>query len=230
MPTGAITGVTSIATPEYIDFNVTAPDAANADGRLYWNSDDNCQSLSIGMIGGNVIQQIGEDMYYRIKASGNITKGQVVMFAGTVGASGGLIGAAATGLTAATGSYIMGVAAENIANNAWGYVQEFGEIRNLDTTGTAVSEVWADGDILYYNPAVTGGLTKTIPAGPNAKVQVAAVVYANANGSLFVRATFEPVVAALSDVTVSTPATGQVLTYNSTTGVWSNQYVAGGTF
>jgi hypothetical protein len=222
MPTGDITGVTSIATPEYIDFNVTAPDAANADGRLYWNSDDNAKTLNLGMDGGNVIQQIGEDQYYRIKASSAITKGQVVMFTGTVGASGGLIGAPATGLTAATGAYVLGVAAEDILLNAWGYVQSFGEIRNLDTTGTSVGETWADGDILYYNPAFTGGLTKTIPVAPNAKIQVAAVVYANANGALFVRPTFEPRFNDLSDVYVLTPTDGDLVKWDNANSRWVN--------
>jgi L-alanine-DL-glutamate epimerase-like enolase superfamily enzyme len=153
---------------------------------LAWNSDDNSQTLEVIGI-NNIPILVGEELYYRIKASSAITKGQVVMFTGTLGASGGLTGAPATGLTAATGSYILGIATESIALNGWGYVTSFGEVRGFDTTGSASSETWANGDVLYYNPAVTGGLTKTIPVAPNAKVQVAAVVYADANGSVFVR-------------------------------------------
>ena len=174
------------------------------------------------MTGGNVLQQIGEDQYYRVKASSAITKGQVVMFTGTLGASGGLTAAPATGLTPATGSYIMGVAAEDIANNGWGYISSFGEVRGFDTTGSSAGETWANGDILYYNPAVTGGLTKTIPVAPNAKVQVCAVVYAASNGTIFVRPTFEPRFNDLSDVYVLSPTNGDLVTWDNSNSRWVN--------
>jgi hypothetical protein len=182
------------------------------------------------MIGGNVIQQIGEDQYYRIKASSAITKGQVVMFTGTVGASGGLIGAPATGLTYDQAENIMGIAAENINLNDWGYVQFFGEIRGLNTTGGA--ESWTDGTILYYNPAVTGGLTKNKPAVPNAIAIMAAVVYAdNTVGSLFVRPAYGFGLGDLDgNVNIATLTGGQVLVYDSANQYWKNDIVAGGTF
>ena len=227
---GAVTGITSIATPEYIDFNVTAPDAANAVGRLYWNSDDNCQSLSIGMEGGTVIQQIGEDQYYRIKATADITIGDVVMFTGTLGASGGLTGAPATGLTVGQAQYVMGIAAESFLNNEWGYVQYFGEIRGFDTTGGA--EAWINGTILYYDPTVAGGMTKNKPTAPNPIVEMAAVVYAaDPNGSVFVRPTFgAPLGDMNGNVQFSTLTGGEIIVYDSVNQYWKNSIVAGGTF
>lgn len=205
-----------------INFDTTPSGVVGGAGSLSWNSADNAQTLDLVMAGGNVTMQVGEETYYRIKASSAITNGQVVMFTGTLGASGGLQGAPATGLTASTGSYILGVATEDIALNGWGYVTQFGLVRNIDTTGSSVGETWADGDILYYNPAVTGGLTKTVPAAPNAKVQVCAVVYANANGSLFVRATFEPRFNDLSDVYTPTPSDGDLVVYNTSNSRWQS--------
>ncbi len=205
-----------------INFDVTPTGVVGGAGSMSWNSDDNAQTLDLVMAGGNVTMQVGEEIYYRVKASSAITNGQVVMFTGTVGASGGLQAAPATGLTAATGSYIMGVATEDIALNGWGYVTSFGLVRGIDTTGSASSETWSDGDILYYNPAVTGGLTKTVPDAPNAKVQVAAVVYANANGSLFIRSTFEPRFNDLSDVYVPTPSDGDLVVWNNSNLRWQN--------
>jgi len=107
-------------------------------GTLYWDSADGNQTLSLVMINGVTTQQIGEEQYYRIKADSTITEGQVVMFTGTVGASGALKGAPATGLTANTALYTMGVATENIATNGWGYVTSFGLVRGIDTTGGLV--------------------------------------------------------------------------------------------
>lgn len=174
----------------YLTFDVATHSLPSATGSLYWDQADGTKTLSLVMEdSGGVVQQIGEETYYRIKATSTITNGQVVMFTGTVGASGALKGAPATGLTADQVDYVMGVATQDIANNGWGYVTWFGLVRGINTTGGA--EAWTDGQILYYNPAVAGGLTKTKPAMPNPIVIVAAVIYAASNGSLFVRPTYK---------------------------------------
>ena len=166
-----------------------SPYPSTVPGTVYWDNEDRSKTLAVVMEdSGDIVQDIGEETFYRVKATATITKGQVVMFTGSVGASGGLTAAPATGLTAAQTEYIMGVATQNIANNGWGYITWFGEIKGVDTTGGA--EAWVDGEILYYNPAVTGGLTKIRPAPPNPIVIVAAVVNAASNGILFVRPTY----------------------------------------
>ena len=225
----SLSGLTgAIATPTYIQF-ATSPTVTRATGRLWWDNSDGIQTLNLGMAGSNATLQIGEEMYYRVKCSSAITEGQVVMFTGTVGASGGLTAAPATGLTADTASYIMGVATESGATNDWIYITNFGLVRGIDTSGGA--ESWVDGQILYYNPAVTGGLTKTAPSAPNAKVQVAAVVYAHAsNGSLFIRPTFGGILGQYEgDVQVTTPANGDLLIRNQTSGKWVNAPLTAGT-
>ena len=82
---------------------------------------------------GNVVQKIGEELYYRVKCSSAVTKGQVVMFTGTLGASGGLTAAPATGLTPTQANYILGVATESGATNAWIFVTTFGEVRHINS-------------------------------------------------------------------------------------------------
>jgi hypothetical protein len=199
------------------------PTGAAANGTLYWDDADGIKTLNLVMEdSGGVIQQIGEETYYRIKADAAITNGQVVMFTGTVGASGALKGAPATGLTATQNEYIMGVATQDIALNGWGYVTWFGLVRGINTSGGA--EAWTDGQILYYNPAVPGGLTKNVPTAPNPKVIVASVVRAAAtNGSLFVRPTFGSALGSTdSNVQITGLAGGDLLQYNSTAQRWEN--------
>lgn len=160
-------------------------------GTVYWDNEDRSKTLAVVMEdSGSIVQDIGEETFYRVKASSAITKGQVVMFTGAVGASGGLLAAPATGLLANQAEYIMGVATQNIALNAWGYVTWFGEIKGVDTRGLSDGG-WVDGTVLYYDPTVTGGLTQTRPTLPNPIVFMAAVVYAANNGILFVRPTYE---------------------------------------
>lgn len=198
------------------------PDGAAATGTVYWNNDDNAKTLNLVMEDtGGVIQQIGEEVFYRIKASDDITNGQVVMFTGSVGASGGLKGAPATGLTYTQNEYIMGVATQDIPKNSWGYVTWFGVVRGINTKGGA--EAWVDGQILYYNPAVAGGLTKTVPTAPNPKVIVAAVIHAANNGSLFVRPSFGSALGETdSNVQITSLVDADVLQYNGTNARWEN--------
>jgi hypothetical protein len=106
------------------------------------------------------------------------------MFTGAVGSSGVLTAAPATAIPFAEA--IIGVAAENIANNGFGLVQNTGTLKGVNTSA------FLDGDILYYNSAVTGGFTKTYPAsGP--VVIAAAVAKSGSGGSgvLTIRISFQ---------------------------------------
>ena len=213
--------VTTLDT-DYVDFApALSPLPVDATGRLYYDNNDQFQTLVFQM-NGSVVQDIGEEQFYRIKCQGSITKGQVVMFAGTVGASGGLIGAAATGLQPEQANYILGVADESGSNNDWIFVTSFGEVKQIDTTGGA--ENWVQGQALYYNPAVTGGLTKTKPNTPNAIAIVAAVVHVgSSNGILFVRPTYGNVLGATDgNVQFGTLNNGDVIAYDGTDLRWEN--------
>jgi len=178
--TGAIAGATTITDLDYLDFDTTYATTLGA-GQLGWNGND---TLGLGMIGGNVVQHIGEDTFFYVKASATITKGQLCMFTGAVGSSGVLTAAPATAIPFAEA--IIGVAAEDIANNAFGLIQNTGTLKGVNTSA------FLDGDILYYNSAVTGGFTKTYPAsGP--VVIAAAVAKAGSGGSgvLTIRISFQ---------------------------------------
>lgn len=217
---GVVDGVTHINDVDYIDFDTTYSTTLGA-GQLGWNGND---TLGLGMIGGNVIQHIGEDQFFYCKATSTITKGQVVMFTGAVGASGVSTGAPATGIT--DGTYIMGIAAENIANNGFGLVQSFGTLRNVDTTG------YADGDILWYNPAVTGGLTKTKPVAPNVKAQMAAVINGGSSGGGTILIRINPgstLGGTDSNAEINTPSNGQIITYDGLDSYWKNTTLTAGT-
>ena len=210
----------------WVQFNTEPqgfPTGPLANGTVYWDDADAIKTLNIVMEdSGEVIQHIGEETYYRIKASASITKGQAVMFTGAVGASGGLRGAPAAGLTAFQNELVLGVATQDILLNEWGYVTWFGEVKKVNTTGGV--EAWAQGDILFYNPAVAGGLTKNVPVAPNPKVIVAAVVHVSATvGILFVRPTFGSALGSTdSNVEITGLANTDLLQYDSIQARWEN--------
>lgn len=182
-------------------------------GSVYW---DGGTTLNLVMT-NSVTQKIGEDQYFYIKASGTITKGQLIMFTGAVGASGVVTGAPATGIT--DGQYLIGIAAEDIALNGFGLVQNFGSLRNFNTSG------YADGDILYYNPAVAGGLTNVQPTAPNVKATIAVVTKGGSagGGSIFIRVSTGSVFGSTdSNVQFTTLSDGDIIEYNSALGYWQN--------
>ena len=183
-------------------------------GQVFW---DNARgSMSIGM-NANVAGLANLTNFFYIKASAAISIGQVIMFTGSVGASGTLTGAPATGVT--DGTYIMGIAAENIALNGFGYVQCFGLLKGFDTSA------FTGGQALWYDPTVTGGLTTTQPTAPNVKVQLAAVVNSGVggSGSVFIRVTAGSAFGGTdSNVLFSTLSNNDMVKYNAAAGYWYN--------
>lgn len=201
----------------WVTFDTTPQGVPTNVGTVAW---DGGTTLGVQMT-PNVLQPVGEAQYFYIKADSTITKGQLIMFTGAVGASGVIRGAPATGLT--DGQYLIGLAAENIATNGFGLVTSFGHVRGWNTTGAPVGETWADGDILYYNPSVPGGLTKTQPTAPNVKATIAVVVNAAPAGSgdVFVRVSTGSVLGGTdSNVQFGTLAANNLIQYNGT--YWTN--------
>jgi hypothetical protein len=190
--TGVIDGATTITNLDYLDFDTTYNTTLGA-GQLGWNGND---TLGLGMIGGNVVQHIGEDTFFYVKASATITKGQLCMFTGAVGSSGVLTAAPATAIPFAEA--IIGVAAENIANNGFGLIQNTGTLKGVNTSA------FLDGDILYYNSAVTGGFTKTFPtSGPIVIAAAVAKSGSGGSGILTVRISFQTRVTAGTAMSVT---------------------------
>lgn len=222
----------SVAT-DYVDLNERAPIPADKPGRTYWNLDDG--TMDVDLYGGSVLQVGQEIMFYAKNTSGGtIANGTPVMFTGTVGSSGKLT----FGLAVADGSvladYMMGVATQDIADNQFGYVTSFGLVRGFNTTGSPYGETWADGDLLYFDPATPGTWTNVQPAAPNIDVPVAVVINAGSggSGSIFVRMSVAQALNRLQDVYINgtgTPLAGQTLLYDATQQRWENHHLTAGT-
>lgn len=195
-------------------------------GRMSWNNDD--ETVDIGMAHG-VIQQVGMEQYYHAKnqTGSTIPNGTVVRAAGTLGASGRILVTPAIADASYHAMMNMGVATHDIITGEDGLITNFGLVRQLDTTGTSVSETWADGDVLYLHPNQLGKLTKNRPVAPNQVVIVAIVIHAAANGSLFVRVTQSGDLGDLHNVYTNGGAeNGDVLTWVAANNRWEPQGIA----
>ena len=219
--TGATANVTlgeyGIKTGWY-GFDLTPTGTPTDRGTMYW--DDSRSTVALIMNG--TTQHIGQDQFYYVKNSTgtSIPKGTAVGFAGTDGGSGHLLIKPFRANGVEPSSYFMGVTAESIANGAFGQVMAFGKLRGVNTSA------FTDGDILYVSTATAGAFQTTVPTAPNNIIQVAAVVNAANNGTIVVRPTLGSKLTSDESVVISSPTNGQVLQYNSTTGVWQNATIS----
>ena len=174
---------------DYIDFNPSAPHA-DKDARVVWNAFDDTLNLHHS---GGVVQQVGQEAYIygRNNTGSTITNGSAIGFAGVNGNKRlELLDYIADGTLPM--NYFLGVATQDILNGEVGFVTTFGNVRGIDTTGSAVSETWVEGDELYASPTIAGGLTKVKPTAPDVAIPVAIVAFVSATvGEIFVRPIIE---------------------------------------
>ena len=212
------------STPEVdaLQFDLTAAVDPVADGQLAWNADEGTLELGKGGI-SNYIGQ--ETMVLCRNASNTVTipKGTAVMFAGTLGASGRIKVAPMVADGSQPGYVFFGVTDQPILGASDGYVSVFGKIRGINTSS------YAEGAILWCNPAVPGGLTATEPQAPNLKLPVAAVISSANNGTIFVRWDTGRRLQDLHDVEANgSKSDGDVLTWVAAAGRWEAASPTGG--
>lgn len=161
-----------------IQFDLT-PTQTNAEGKVFWDVDNG--TLCLGMPGGDVALQIGQELYApRSKAVGSdIDNGQLVYISGATGAVPEM--ALAKADTSATSRGVIAMSTENITQNQLGYYTSFGLVREVDTSG------YSEGDALYLSAATAGGYTNVKPSQPNFIVKIGIVIRAHATeGIIFV--------------------------------------------
>lgn len=207
----------------YLGFDTAPPWIGTTAGQFWFDSTTGSFNAKMG--NNNITQQVGEELFIYGKASAAITDSplQIVYHTGTVGAS-GVITFAPTVAGITDINAIVGVATENIALNSFGRVTAFGVIHGITTNGTAYGEVWADDDVIWYNP-VTGNPTKIEPVAPNIKVQVGIVINAGSGGSGSFQVLLRPgskLGGTDSNVQFGSLANGDLIQYDSALQYWKN--------
>jgi len=152
------------------------PNIAAQEGRAIWNDEDG--TLNIGLKGGVVNLQVGQEMVLRGKNTSGITidNGMAVRISGASGNK-PEFGLSEADVPATAGS--IGLATEDILNNANGYVTTFGLVRDIDTSGTPVSETWSAADRLYVSNTA-GKLTNVAPSSTERIIFIGIVLMAHA--------------------------------------------------
>jgi RPA family protein len=226
----------SINDVDYIDFKTSATVTQPVAGRLSWNNTDG--TLDLGMKGGNVTQQIGQETFYEIRneTTSSILNGTSLYANGVTSGSGRITAApfVADGNTREV--RYLGLATENISTGVNGFVTHFGYVRGLDTRGTDPSSIavgdenWSVGDILYAHPTVAGKLTNV---KPKHEISVAIIIIRHqSTGILFVRPASYGHINDIHDVNINTGSlsTGDLLIYDSGSDYWTNSKQLSGSY
>lgn len=174
-------------------FDVDGPGIENTPRMVYWNSNEDC--LQVDHADGTSLS-VGLEDYIQVRNSTptTLTNGTVVRFSGAY-SNGDFVPEVVPHV--ADGSipplYTVGVITSDIPPNTTGRATVLGKVRDVNTTGSDVSETWNPGDILYVHPTLPGKLTKNKPTAPQVVISVAAVLKKNAtSGILLVRPTIFP--------------------------------------
>tara|TARA_R110000803_G_scaffold2684_4_gene9116 strand:+ start:313 stop:1491 length:1179 start_codon:yes stop_codon:yes gene_type:complete len=170
---------------DYIDFDDSPPHSDKV-ARMVWSSTDD--TINLHHTGG-VTQQLGLETYILgiNQTASTITNGSTIGFAGV---NGSLRIEFSNFIADGTvqSEYFLGVATQDIGVGGVGRVTVFGNVRDIDTTGTPVGEVWLVGDELYASWATAGTFTNVKPTAPNVSIPVAVVIDVSATiGQIFVR-------------------------------------------
>jgi hypothetical protein len=156
------------------------------------------------------------EIVVRNSTGSTLTKGQIVYLSGATGNRPNALLAKAD--AEATSSKTIGMVTADIPNNTDGYIAVNGTLHDIDTSA------FTAGDMLWLSATTAGGVVaNTPPAEPNHTVfigYVARVHPTQGRVVLAIQNGYE--LDELHGVQITTPSNGQLLTYNSTSGLWVN--------
>lgn len=207
----------------------TSPTGTAAVGTTRWN--DTTGLTETTLKGGSVILKNGVDLVARVvnKVTPNTTLTKAAYQAVRVSGAQGqrLAVSLAQANNDANSADTIGLVTETIATNQEGFIITVGQLENINTTGSLQGETWADGDVLYLSPTTAGALTNVKPNATIGHIVVIGYVeYAHANnGKIYVKVMNGWELGELHDVYVPTPSNNDVLTYETSSGLWKNKSV-----
>ena len=157
--------------------------------------------------------------YVKNSSGSTISKGQVVYVTGADGTN-ALIGLSSAS-SESTSSKTLGIAANTMTQNEFGYVIENGQLSNIDTSAaTSGSSVWlgnTPGSYVFNNP----------PAEPSNSVYLGVVTKANVStGEILVKVQNGYELDELHDVSVGSPSDLDIIQYKSSSSMWTKASIS----
>ena len=198
-----------------LGFEITNTDLPLAVGETKYDPD--AETL-VTRITENDILRHGQELIAQVRNETGVTipKGRAVYVTGGIANSPITLVALANNTVPIEARRVIGLTTEDIPNNSFGKVVTSGVIQDL----ALPSNEWEVGDCVYLT--TNGEYVNTPPAKGTITVRIGTVVrVGNNTGSIFLFARLNPFLSMLSDVDISDPGNGEVLTYED--GIWKNK-------
>jgi hypothetical protein len=222
----------------YGAFTETDPPTVNddltkgfAEGSVWWDGKNLyiCTDPTEGAaVWTSIVEESRRTVIQVFNATGSpLVKGTIVYISGAQGDRPRVAKASAVGYNPATRP--VGVVDEDIPNMEEGQVVTEGTVYGTDADDLDTDD-WTVGTALYLDPAVDGWYTATRPTAPDHAILIGYVARQHQNvGQIIVNVDKGEHLEWLHDVLLDDPPTnGDVLTYNSSTGLWENAAPSGG--
>jgi hypothetical protein len=188
-------------------------------GAMRWNNDDG--TLDLGLKGGNVTLQLGQELVQPVKhaTNGGLDNGKVVYITGSSGDNKTVLYARAN--NEATSTNTLGLMTETVTGGNKGFCTTFGLVRNINTSNLT------EGGAVWLSKDTAGAMTAVRPEAPNHGVFIGFCVRKHAStGVIFVNVQNGYELEELHNVYAPSPTNGQVLTYVSANSRWEAATVA----
>lgn len=211
---------------DHITFDTT-PTTPVGLGTLVWNDGDG--TLDLGLKGGNVTLQLGQEQVARVwnAETQSLNDGDIVYIYGSHGNR--ISVKLADNSSELTSKNTLGMVTETILAGEEGFVTTGGVVHGLSITTGAPPLDFQEGDTLYLGTA--GGYTKVKPTAPVHTVIVGFVERIHASqGSIFVKVDNGYELGELHNILTPTPSSGDLLLYDGDNTVWINTKVLSGSY
>src|SRR6056297_3154840 len=174
-----------------------------AEGQARW--DDDSGTLILGLKGGNVCLQVGQEVLAYAKATEDIPNGAAVYVSGASGANAEISLASNDSFDE---SLVIGLATEDIASGHHGYVTIIGNVNEVDTTG------FPEGSVIWLG--LNGAWTATRPGAPAASVVLGISLREHASeGRVLTKIDIVPSLRGLSDAYSPNTINQMLLAWNA---------------
>lgn len=223
--TGALlmSGTAYISEVDYIDFDVSASIPAYKAARIF--HDTNTNDLSYYLPLANQALQIGQQTVVKVKNSSGspIAKGKLVHITGGVGDN-PLINTASWE-NDDNSANTLGMLMSTVADGGFGYALLNGVMSGVNTDPATYSE----GQVVYLSSS--GDYTNVTPVAPKHTVRLGQVIRAHATvGSIFIKIDNGYEIDELHNILITSASTGDILTYNSSSALWTNSKSLSGSY
>ncbi len=182
-------------------------------GTMRWNLTDG--TLDLGLLGGNVTLQLGQESVQRVKHADNsgLVEGNVVYIVGSSGDN--LTVRYARANAESTSANTFGVMTESASGGDKAFCTTFGLVRNINTSNLT------EGGMVWLSKDTAGALTAVRPTAPNHGVEVGFCVRKHATaGVIFVTIQNGYELRELHDVYAPSPSNNQGLLWKSANSRW----------